>query len=155
MKKKIYPLVVATFIICLLNTGLLSYLAYDKIDTYIKNKPIVISKDYDKGQSLAKALETNKPVIVWFYTDWCRYCQKFAPTFKKIAKDKEIKKQFAIAYVNAEELENKIYVQEYDIKGYPTIYLVKGDEKFMISPVDLFVPDAVKSLKKKFQQFLN
>ena len=57
--------------------------------------PVVISKQYDKGQSMEKALKKEKPVIVWFYTDWCGYCQRFAPTFGKVTKDKKIKNNFA------------------------------------------------------------
>jgi thiol:disulfide interchange protein len=42
-------------------------------------KQVVISKQYDKGRTLQKAQATNKPIIVFFYTDWCGFCQKFIP----------------------------------------------------------------------------
>ena len=115
---------------------------------------VVISRDYDKGQSMEKALQTKKPVIVWFYTDWCRYCQKLAPTFKKLTKDRQIKKEYAIAYVNAEDPRNKEYVKEYKVEGYPTVYLVKEGKKEFISPVDLLSPFALDVLKAKFLDFV-
>lgn len=32
-----------------------------------------ISKKYDRGRSLDKAMKKDKPVIIWFYVD-CPYC---------------------------------------------------------------------------------
>lgn len=153
MKKKLTPLVIAILIISLINTGCLGYLVYDKIDTAIKSKPVVISRDYDKGQSIQKALLSDKPMIVWFYTDWCRYCQKLAPTFKKLTNKKEIKNAFSIAYVNAEDPQNEDFVKEYKVEGYPTVYLVKEGKKEQVSVVELFSPDAIDSLKIKFLEF--
>ena len=46
-----------------------------------------ISVRYDKGRSFEKASKKNKPIIVFFYTDWCGFCQRFAPTFDKVTKD--------------------------------------------------------------------
>ncbi len=92
-------------------------------------KKVVISKQYDKGQSMEKAIAKNKPIIAFFYTDWCGFCQRFAPTFAKIAKDPQIKKNFAIAFVNCEQEENSKYVQEYEVQGYPTVYVITPDGK--------------------------
>ncbi len=154
MKKKIYPVVITTLILTLINTGALAFITGDKVAESFKNRPVVISKSYDKGQSIELALETKKPMVVWFYTDWCRYCQKFAPTFKKITKDKDIKNLYAVAYVNAEKQENKEYTKEYKIEGYPTVYLVDGDNKVMIEPALLFAPNAKELLKDKMLDFL-
>lgn len=117
--------------------------------------PVVISKQYDKGQSMEKALKTEKPVIVWFYTDWCGFCQRFAPTFGKLTKNKEIKKNFAIAYVNAEKPENQGLMQEYSVQGFPTVYLLnqKTGKKEHIDNSKLFEEDAVKKLTEEFLEF--
>ena len=90
-----------------------------------EKKPVVISKQYDKGRSLDKALATKKPMIVFFYTDWCGFCQRFVPTFDKVTKDSKIKKNFAIAYVNCEDPKNRTYMEEYNVGGFPTVYVVK------------------------------
>ena len=91
------------------------------------NDKNAISVKYDRGRSLDKALKTGKPVIVFFYTDWCGFCQRFAPTFDKVTKDAKIKKEFAIAFVNCEKPDNQKHMEEYGVQGFPTVYVVKTD----------------------------
>lgn len=121
----------------------------------VLQEPVVISKQYDKGQSMEKALKKEKPVIVWFYTDWCGFCQRFAPTFGKITKDKKIKNRFAVAYVNAELPENRDLMAEYEVQGFPTIYLLnpKTKVKTQIGNEKLFTPDAKENLIEEFMIF--
>ena len=111
-----------------------------------KNDPGLISEKYDKGQSFAKAQEKNKPILVFFYANWCGYCQRFAPIYDKLSKDKEIKDALAVAYVNCEDEENADLVQEYEIEGFPTVYVVKGDKKEQIPNNVLYDDEA--GLKK-------
>ena len=119
-------------------------------------KPVVISKQYDKGRSLDKALATKKPMIVFFYTDWCGFCQRFVPTFHKVAKSKEIRKNFAIAYVNCEVEKNRKHMQEYNVQGFPTVYVVDGEKRthlenntfFNEDSVDVIKADALKAIGK-------
>ncbi len=113
-----------------------------------EGKKVVISKQYDKGQSMDKAIAKNKPIIAFFYTDWCGFCQRFAPTFAKIAKDPQIKKNFAIAYVNCEQEENGKYVQEYEVQGYPTVYVITPEgKKEHLDNNTFFNPDSVEVVK--------
>lgn len=88
---------------------------------------IVISKQYDKGQSLKKAFATGKPVLAFFYADWCGYCQRFAPLYDKISKS-DLKKDVAFAYINCEAPENIEYVKEYQIDSFPSVFVVKPDK---------------------------
>jgi len=94
-----------------------------------EGKKVVISKQYDRGRSLKKAQETNKPIIVFFYTDWCGFCQRFVPTFDKITKKREIKKNFAIAFVNCEKEENQKIMAEYGVQGFPTVFVIDEQGK--------------------------
>lgn len=115
-----------------------------------EGKKVVISTQYDKGQSLEKALNTKKPVIVFFYTDWCGYCQRFAPTYFKLSKDKDIKKNFAIAYVNCEKPENSKLTQEYNIQGFPTVFVIdKDSNRTQLENQTFFSDDSVKQIKEK------
>ena len=117
-------------------------------------KKVVISTQYDKGQTYAKAQETKKPMVVFFYTDWCGFCQRFAPTFHKIVKSKEIKKDVGIAYVNCEKQENSQLMQEYGIEGFPTVFVVKDGKKTQLENGTFFGPDAVEVVKAKIQEIV-
>ena len=110
------------------------------------HKKVVISKQYDKGRSLDKALATKKPMIVFFYTDWCGFCQRFAPTFDKVTKDSKVKENFAIAYVNCEDKDNSKWVEEYGIQGFPTVYVVKPDGKKVTLDNNTFFNDDSKKV---------
>lgn len=114
------------------------------------NGKVVISKQYDKGQSLKKAQAKNKPIIVFFYTDWCGFCQRFVPTFHKISKLSKIKKNFAIAYVNCEDTENRNIVEEFAIHGFPTVYVIDSEGKrTQLENNTFFNNDSVEVVSKK------
>ncbi len=114
------------------------------------NKKIVISKKYDKGRSLDKARETQKPIMVFFYTDWCGFCQRFAPTYDKITKDKRVKKNFAVAFVNCENPDNSKYVKEFNITGFPTVFVIDKDgEKTQLDNHSFFGDDAKEEVIKE------
>ena len=146
-------IVVAVILSLILSTAsfVLSTLAYTSGGSVEgQGKQVVISKQYDKGRSLAKAKETGKPIIVFFYTDWCGFCQRFAPTFDKITKVKDIKKNFAIAFVNCEKEENQPLMQEYGVQGFPTVYVVdKNGKKTQLENGTFFNEDSKKVVSEK------
>lgn len=112
-------------------------------------KKVVISTQYDKGQSLKKAYKTHKPVVVFFYTDWCGFCQRFAPTFYKVTTDREIKNKFAVAYVNCENSENKEYMRDFGVRGFPTVYVINKDgSRTHLENSTFFNDDSVKVIKE-------
>lgn len=115
-----------------------------------------ISKKYDRGRSFKKALKKNKPIIVWFYTDWCGYCQRFAPTFDEVTKDKNIKKNFAIAFVNCDNHDNKGLMEQYSVQGFPTVYVIdtKTDKKVLLDNFKFFGPTAKEDLVRDLKEFL-
>ena len=158
MKKKIVLLLSLLLILGLINTFFTGFLLANELSEgkMVKSlKPsIVISKDYDKGQSLEKAYATGKPVIVWFYADWCGYCQKFAPTFKKFTNKKIIKENFAIAYVNTENPNNEKYMRDFEVQGIPSVFALYGMKKIKCSSYELFIPKAERHLEEKFMEFI-
>lgn len=111
---------------------------------------IVISKKYDKGQTIEKALKSEKETIAFFYVDWCGYCKRFAPQFHKVSKNRDFKKQYEIAYINCENPKNENVVKEYGIEAFPTVYLIKKDgEKEQISTALFYEKDFLKILKSE------
>ena len=115
-----------------------------------------ISKKYDKGRSLEKAMKKDKPVVAFFYVDWCGFCQRFAPTFDAVSKNKDIKKKFSIAYINCDDPKNRELIEKYGIQGFPTVFVVdsKGEEKVQLKNEMFFAPTAQEDLVREIKEFL-
>ena len=108
------------------------------------NQPAVkISKKYDKGHSYAKAKSSGKPIVAFFYVDWCGFCQRFAPLFADLVKDKELKKDVSFAYINCEDPKNAELVREYAIDSYPSVFVINKDgQKTKLQNATFFGPDS-------------
>lgn len=88
-----------------------------------KNKPIVVSSD--DFQKLV--LNSDKPVIVDFWAQWCRPCVAMAPSLDQLSG--EFAGQLIIAKVNIEEGENEKLAEQLNVRGFPSlIFFHKGQE---------------------------
>ncbi len=133
------------FSIAALTLSILSFNGVNLASGSSEGGQVVISKQYDRGRSLEKALKTKKPVIVFFYTDWCGYCQRFAPTFDKITKSSKMKKNFAVAFVNCEKEENHKLMEEYGVQGFPTVFVIdQNGKKTQLENNTFFDDDSVE-----------
>ena len=151
---------VATFTLTLLNTLLATQgagpISAPSAPAVQEDKDaVVISKQYDKGQSFDKAKATKKPMVVFFYTDWCGFCQRFAPTFHKAVTSKDIKKNFAVAYVNCDLPESRKAMEEFKVQAFPTVYVIdaKGT-KTQLENGTFFADGAEKNLPVDMMKLL-
>ncbi len=75
------------------------------------------------AQGRAEAVSSHKPMMVFFYTDWCGYCRKFN---KNVLAKPEVQKAlsgFIKIRVNPEKgaRENQL-ADQYRIDGFPSVY---------------------------------
>ena len=71
-----------------------------------------------------EVLQSDAPVLIDFFADWCMPCKMFAPIFETVADDFEGEVKFVKVNVDdAPEL-----AQKYLVMSIPTLKMVKGNE---------------------------
>jgi len=73
---------------------------------------------------LVDVLQSEKPVLVDFWAEWCGPCKAIGPALEEIAGQKE--KSLSIVKLNIDE--NPITPQKYNVRGIPTLLLFKNGE---------------------------
>jgi thioredoxin 1 len=71
-----------------------------------------------------EVLQSDKPVIVDFWAEWCGPCHAVAPVLDKIAEERA--EELRLVKVNIDE--EPALAQRYGIVSIPTIVLFKGGE---------------------------
>jgi len=72
----------------------------------------------------AEVLESDKPVLVDFWAEWCGPCRMIAPSVKEIAS--EYDNVLRVAKMDVDE--NPMTPGRYGISGIPTLMLFKNGE---------------------------
>jgi thioredoxin 1 len=70
-------------------------------------------------------LQSDKPVLVDFWAQWCAPCRMIAPTVEAVAE----KYQGAASVVKLNVDDNPSIPQKYGIKGIPTLILFKNGKE--------------------------
>ena len=80
------------------------------------------------NHSLSSEIDTllnNKPVFLFFYTDWCHFCQQQKPIIDEL--EQEYANKIAFIRVNAEE--NPQAIDEFGVTGFPAMFLVVDNDE--------------------------
>ncbi|HVR96560.1 MAG TPA: thioredoxin family protein [Thermoanaerobaculia bacterium] len=87
-------------------------------------------------QALAEAKAYNKPLVVYFYTDWCPYCREFNSKLLSTPEVQDHLRHFAVVRINPEKgMEEKRIARQYRIGGYPSFF-VHPNSSQQPKPVD-------------------
>jgi thioredoxin 1 len=81
--------------------------------------PSITSSDFQ-----AEVLDSERPVIVDFWAEWCGPCHRVAPVLDAIAEERS--GELRVVKVNIDEEQE--LAQRYGVFSIPTIILFKGGE---------------------------
>lgn len=70
----------------------------------------------------SEVLQSDKPVLVDFWADWCAPCRMLAPTVEQLAE--KYAATARIVKMNIDE--NPLVLQRYGVRGLPTLILFKN-----------------------------
>jgi len=91
---------------------------------------IVILSDSDFEE---KVLQSDQPVLVDFWAEWCGPCKTIAPFLDELAD--EVKGKVTIAKLNVDD--NSEFASKYSVRSIPTLILFKsGEQSEMIIGAD-------------------
>jgi thioredoxin 1 len=69
-------------------------------------------------------INSNKPVLVDFFAEWCQPCKQMSPILKEVKS--ELKESVRIIKVNVDK--NPAIATRYQIRSIPTIIVFKNGE---------------------------
>lgn len=83
-----------------------------------------MAAQFNEGNFTAEVLESDIPVLVDFYADWCGPCKMMAPVIDKLATEYEGKVKLGKCNVD----DNMELAQKYRISSIPNMKIFKGGE---------------------------
>ena len=83
-----------------------------------------MAMQFNEDNFAAEVLESDIPVLVDFYADWCGPCKMMAPVIDKLAVEFEGKAKLGKCNVD----DNMSLASEYKISSIPNMKIFKGGE---------------------------
>ena len=75
------------------------------------------------ADNFEQLVQSEKPVLLDFYADWCGPCRMVAPIIEEIARENE---QYLVAKVNVDEVPE--LAMRFGVVSIPTLIVMKGGE---------------------------
>ena len=89
-----------------------------------------MTKQITDASFQADVLDSDKPVVVDFFAEWCGPCKMMAPGLAELAE--EMEDQVTIVKIDAEESPEA--PTRYGVRGFPTLIVFKGGEVVATRP---------------------
>ncbi|XP_023747469.1 protein disulfide-isomerase [Lactuca sativa] len=107
--------------------GLSCVAAHTTKDSSSQSKEFVLTLDQS---NFTGTISNHDFVVVDFYAPWCGHCKKLDPEFEKAASILSSNNpMIVLAKVDANDEKNKDLASEYDIKGFPTLKIIRDGGK--------------------------
>lgn len=97
-------------------------------------------------ESFQQLVNTNTPVLIDFYADWCGPCRAMAPTIEKVGK--EVQGSARVVKINIDK--NQALASQMQIQAVPT-FVIMQNGKIMWRHSGMIDP---ASLKNKLLSFV-
>jgi thioredoxin 1 len=95
---------------------------YPTFGTHLKNLPMAIEINADNFEEVV--MNTDQPVMVDFWAEWCGPCRMIGPVVDKIAD--AYKGKAVVGKVNVDT--NQEISQKFGVRSIPTIVFIKNGE---------------------------
>ena len=79
---------------------------------------------FSDGTWESEVLNSDQPVLVDFWAEWCQPCRVIAPTIEALAE--EYGDRIKVGKLNVDD--NAATSAMYQVRGIPTVLLIKGGE---------------------------
>mgnify|MGYP001995477432 CR=1 FL=1 len=100
------------------------------IIVYKRRVQPTLDPNYVPNKEFASGRVDQGPAVYFFYTTWCPHCKTAKPIwneFKASLKEKKVNGQ-KVEFIEVDCDKDKALADRYNVKGYPTIKLVSGNE---------------------------
>lgn len=81
-------------------------------------------KTINNIQEFNTLIESNKPILLDFYADWCGPCQTMMPTLEKL--DEEYNSRAEIVKINVDQ--NQELAAQFKVRSIPALFFIKDKQ---------------------------